>query len=354
MNNKTILFLFTELSAYVLACFRYACENEFIIHVVNYPTNSNAPFQLEKSFKKSLFFHSKTQFNTKKKINDLVLEIDPKLIFVSGWMDKDYFKFSLDRNYRYKKILLLDNTWLGSLKQNFWSLIFKYMFKSAFHGVWVPGDEHKLYARKLGFNSDEIHDGLYTCDTKLFNSLYLNTQLQKKSNFPKIFLFVGRYDNVKGLRELWSSFINAVEMNNFNWELWCVGTGKLWSSRVKHPLIKHFGFVQLEELKEIIQDAGVYILPSKYEPWGVTLHEMVSSGMPVLISENIGSKIYFFKEKINGMSFSHSKKNDLENKIYNMIKLSNHELFVMGQESVSLSKSFSLDSWLATLNKIYD
>ena len=72
--------------------------------------------------------------------------------------------------------------------------------------------------------------------------------------------------------------------------------------------IKHFGFVQPEQLKEIIQESGIYILPSRYEPWGVSLHEMVSSGMPVLISENIGSKTYFLKESINGISFSHSKK----------------------------------------------
>ena len=87
-----------------------------------------------------------------------------------------------------------------------------------------------------------------------------------------------------------------------------VGTGKLWDSRVIHPLIKHFGFVQPENLKDIIQDTGIYVLPSKYEPWGVSLHEMVSSGMPVLISENIGSKIYFLKEKLTECPFRIPKK----------------------------------------------
>ena len=81
---------------------------------------------------------------------------------------------------------------------------------------------------------------------------------------------------------------------------------------------------------------------------------MVSSGMPILISENIGSKIYFLKEKINGMSFSHSKENDLEYKLYKLINLSNEELFEMGQESVNLSNKFSLNRWLDTLNKFYD
>jgi glycosyltransferase involved in cell wall biosynthesis len=354
MNNKTVLFLFTELSGYILACFNFASENGYNVHVVNYPINSDAPFEIEKQEKKTLFFHSKKKFNTNKKLNDFVLELSPGIIFVSGWMDKQYFKFSTDKNNSFKKILLLDNTWLGSLKQNLWSFLFKNRFKNAFQGVWTPGHEHKTYANKLGFKDVEIQNGFYTCDTNLFNSFYLNNHLQKQSNFPKNFLYVGRYDDVKGIRHLWNSFINVVEKNNFNWELWCVGTGKMWDSRVKHPLIKHFGFVQPDKLIEIVQDAGIYILPSKYEPWGVSLHEMVSLGMPVLISENIGSKIYFFKEKINGMSFSHLKENDLENKIYQMINLSKEELFEMGRESVNLSKKFSLDSWLETLNKFYD
>jgi hypothetical protein len=54
------------------------------------------------------------------------------------------------------------------------------------------------------------------------------------------------------------------------------------------------------------------------------------------------------------MSFSHSIKNDLEDKMISMMNLSNQELFVMGQESVNLSNYFSLESWLKTLNKLYD
>ena len=354
MNNKTILFLYTELSGYVLACFNFACENGYNVHVVNYPINSDAPFKFEKLIKKRLFFYNKNQFINTKKLNDFVLELNPGLILVSGWMDKLYFKFSSKINNTHKKILLLDNSWSNSLKQNLWSLLFNYRFKSSFQGIWVPGDVHKTYAKKLGFKDEEIYNGLYTCNTNLFNSFHLNTKLQKKSNFPRRFLYVGRYDEVKGLRNLWNSFIHVVEKNDFQWELWCVGTGKLWNSRPQHPLIKHFGFVQPKELKKIIQDTGVYVLPSIYEPWGVSLHEMVSSGMPVLISENIGSKVYFLKEKINGLSFSHSIKNDLEDKIYNIMNLSNEELFVMGQESVNLSNKISLDSWLNTLNILYD
>ena len=63
--NNTVLFLFTELSGYVLACFNYASENGFNVHVVNYPVNKDAPFELEKSEKE-------TSVNTKLKKVELV------------------------------------------------------------------------------------------------------------------------------------------------------------------------------------------------------------------------------------------------------------------------------------------
>ena len=103
MNNKTVLFLFTELSGYVLACFNYASENGFNVHVINYPVNPDAPFELEKLGKKTLIFHNKNHFNTIEKLNNFILELDPGLIFVSGWMDKLYFKFSTEKKIVLKK-----------------------------------------------------------------------------------------------------------------------------------------------------------------------------------------------------------------------------------------------------------
>ena len=172
----------------MLSCFKNASVNGFETHVVNYQTNSEAPFEIDKSINKLLFFHNKSHFDTLKKLNDLVVELNPKLIFVSGWMDKLYFKFSIDTSNKYKKILLLDNTWLGSLKQNLWSFYFKYKYKDSFKAVWIPGNGHNRYANKLGFKDNEIYDGLYTCDTKLFNSFYLNSYIHKKDNFPKSFV----------------------------------------------------------------------------------------------------------------------------------------------------------------------
>ena len=130
--------------------------------------------------------------------------------------------------------------------------------------------------------------------------------------------------------------------------MWCVGTGELWGNRIIDENIKHFGFIQPKNLSEIVSKSDVYVMPSKYEPWGVSLHEIISFGKPVLVSENVGSSYCFVKNHINGFVFSYSKKNDFINKMRNMMKLSNNELHNMGKESVHLSKVFSKNLWLDT------
>ena len=78
----------------------------------------------------------------------------------------------------------------------------------------------------------------------LMKSLSLSDlQKLKKINFPKRFLFVGRYIKRKGLLDLWESFVQLQEESPNDWELWCVGKGPLYKDRIIHPKIKHFGFV---------------------------------------------------------------------------------------------------------------
>ena len=95
-------------------------------------------------------------------------------------------------------------------------------------------------------------------------------------------------------------------------------------------------------------------MPSKFEPWGVVLHEMVTSGMPILVSDQVGSMHTFLDNNVNGMSFSYTKKEDLKNKLLKFMHLSDQELLKMGEESVLLSKKITPVKWIEMLNQIYD
>ncbi len=346
---KRILFLYTELSGYIVNCLGFAEKDGYNIHVVKYPLNNEAPFNFEPYSNINLY--ERESFKSFLEFKELVVKLNPELIFISGWIDKWYLKIVKSSSIYSKNILMIDTPWKNSIKQKLWSHYFSLCKKRYFDYVWIPGQPQYKYAKKLGFRALNIFKGLYTCDEEVFNKTNTNNDNNSKI---RTFLYVGRYVKEKGIIELWQTFQKANAEIKPKWQLWCVGTGELWGNRIIDENIKHFGFIQPKNLSEIVSKSDVYVMPSKYEPWGVSLHEMISFGKPVLVSENVGSSYCFVKNHINGFVFSYSKKNDFINKMRNMMKLSNNELHNMGKESVHLSKVFSKNLWLDTLNKIYD
>jgi glycosyltransferase involved in cell wall biosynthesis len=135
-----------------------------------------------------------------------------------------------------------------------------------------------------------------------------------------------------------------------DWELWCLGTGDL--KPVEHPKIKHFGFVQPLELNQFIKESGVFVLPSRFEPWGVVVHEFAAAGFPLLLSDAVGAKEQFLKIGQNGFSFKENSVSQLKSALTKYIQLSNQDLVKMAQVSNELSKSITPETWVKTISKI--
>ena len=61
-------------------------------------------------------------------------------------------------------------------------------------------------------------------------------------------------------------------------------------------------FVQPHDMPDLFARASVFVLPSNYEPWGVVIHEALSSGMPVLCSDKCGAAYDLLdKESVNSL-----------------------------------------------------
>jgi glycosyltransferase involved in cell wall biosynthesis len=332
----------------MLNCILLASKSGFDINVVRYPLNIEAPFDFK--IPNNITLYDREDFSSSKDLIDLVNTHNPQLLFVSGWIDKLYLKVIRSFKVKSKIILLIDTPWYGTIKQKVWSFIFRKVYKKCFIHIWIPGKPQRIYAEKLGFSSNNIFEGLYTCNTNLFN---IESFIGSNNLMPKRILFVGRYVEQKAIIELCENFININSNLIEKWQLWCVGTGNLWNERVLDDNIKHYGFVQPKDLPEIISKCQVYTLPSKYEPWGVSLHEMISMGKAVLVSDNVGSSYCFVNENLNGFVFSHKINNDFSEKLSKIMKLSLEEINEMGKESVHLSKAFTEDKWVSTLNNMY-
>ena len=342
MSRKTVLFLYTEFSSYLECCINELLNSSTIdFHLVRYPVNKEAPFHFNNL---NFSCYCRSEFNSKKELLNFTLKLNPDLLLVSGWIDKDYLYVASNIKTSLK-IMAMDTQWRGSIKQRVFSKFTFNYFTKRFNYIWVPGERQKKFAKKIGFNSENILTDFYSCDVSLFKNYYLKSIDSKRDDYPKVFLFFGRYIPNKCINELCEIFKEISFEQDHDWQLWCVGKGDQWDNRITHPKIKHWGFLQPSQLNELISKCGVYVLPSKFEPWGVSLHEFVSAGFPIIASDKVGSADKFLKNKLNGFLFNSASKNGLKEAMLRMMQMSSEEMLAMSKESLILSKKITPEIW---------
>ncbi len=340
------LFLYTEIAEYFIACCNELSKHGEV-HIVRWPVNKEAPFQFQIS--NNIKVYDKNNYSSVQ-LEELIKTIDPSIIICSGWIDKLYLKITKTYFKKIPTVMTCDTHWRGTFKQRLATLVSRFTLMKMFSYAWVPGQIQKTYALKLGFDSKNIITGFYSCDLPYFESIY-NSQIEKKGiEFPKRFLYVGRYYEFKGIKELWQAFIELqVEAPN-EWELWCLGIGDIMP--IDHPKIKHFGFVQPKDLPSFTLQTGVFVLPSRYEPWGVVVHEFAAAGFPLLISAEVGAKEQFLRDGENGFEFEAGSVSSIKLALNKIMKKNSNELYAMSLKSNELSKSISPKTWTESLLKI--
>jgi len=247
-----------------------------------------------------------------------------------------------------------DTRWTGSWKQRVAALISPVLARSAYSDVWVTGKAQGLYAEKLGYSNENIHYGFYSADVNKFKANADALKSVKSVHYPKRFLFMGRYIESKGIVELVNAFIEMQSEKPNDWELWCCGTGELDPLPIEHEKVKHFGFVQVKDVTSYTEQTGVFVLPSHFEPWGVVVHEMALSGMPMLLSSNIGAAEMFLEEGKNGYKFTAESRDALKHGLGRFMSMSDQELMAMGKESARIGLNHDPDKWSAVLESIVE
>lgn len=157
-----------------------------------------------------------------------------------------------------------------------------------------------------GFPNEKVHTIVHSIETQQCN---INKYLGK--NERDYYCYVGRLSHEKGLMTL----IKAA--NQLNFRLLIIGDGPLRTSleSVSNKNIEFLGFLEWNELKEIVKKARFCVAPSEwYEVLGLVNIESLCLGVPVL-GANIGSIPSLIKEGVNGYTFKSGSVTDLVDKI---------------------------------------
>jgi glycosyltransferase involved in cell wall biosynthesis len=190
------------------------------------------------------------------------------------------------------RVVVMDHQWLGTPKQWLGRLTRHFYIQRAFDAAWLPGDEQAMFARHLGFDQHEIITGLYTCEDAFFTG----PQAQPKNAF----VFTGRLVDTKGVDVLAAAYRKYREVAKDPWPLKVVGMGPMDEELKAIEGTELLGFVMPKDLPAVLEDAGSLLLPSRFEPWGVVVHEAIASGLSVICTSACGSASRLVNDGYNG------------------------------------------------------
>lgn len=185
------------------------------------------------------------------------------------------------------------------------------------------------------------------------NILVQKSKRLRKNKNSTIFLWVGRFDKIKGVDILLKAF-KAAETIKKNISLQLVGYGfeeavykKLAKSLELGKTVKFFSKKNRKELRSFYQKADVFILPSYSEGLSLTLLEAMAAKLPVIVT-NVGDNRNFVKQGYNGFIIPPGDISALADAI---LKAARHQSLVeLGKNGYNTVKSFT---WINTAKQIY-
>jgi len=334
-----IIYLYPEVMGYTVATIKALADLGCEVHVVHWDEKKLTPYNMPDF---SLFHKYPRAHQSFDSLKELINKISPKITVVPAWQDSTYLRISRWLRSHDKIVVSgLDQQWQASPKQKLASVLGKFrFFKRYFSHIWVCGVYQYEFARKIGYDKNEIIYDLYSADVSLFSNIFQRRLLIDSNDYPHRFLYVGRYEPVKGLNDLILAWQN-LSTNRRNWQLHLVGSGSLRDSLYHTEGIVVKDFMQPEELAVEVQNAGCFVMPSIKEPWGVVAHEMAASGLPMVVSDAVGSSNAFLISGYNGYTYESTNLYQLEYCLNRIINHTNDDLIKMGYASHNLSKKIS-------------
>lgn len=294
-----IVFCWSDISGYMVACWRALHElSEVELFVLAFQARTETAFADQLMGEIPCHLLNLQERNDVALIEQLVVTQAPDVVVLGGWFHTPYRQLTSAAGLEKVAFVMgMDTQWRGDLRQRVAPLILR-SFLQRIKLVVVTGERSWQYARYLGVPSVRIMRGLYGIDYNQWSRVWKERQ---QDAWPRQFLFVGRYIEAKGIDVLFAAYLEYRTRVPDPWPLVCCGQGPLAERLKGQTGIEDRGFVQPTNLQNIWKSAGAFILPSRFEPWGVALVEAAAAGLPVICTFACGSAVEIVRDGYNGL-----------------------------------------------------
>lgn len=278
-----------------------------------------------------------------------------------------------------KKIKHLDSDIIISTRYTFSKLLGKYGKKDCIKIAQEHNhhNNNKKYIKKV-VNSLKNIDYFMPVSQELTE--FYSKQLKNKQNkcyyiphgleyFPKKcanientqIISVGRLDPIKGFPDLIDIF-KTIEPQCPNWTLNIVGSGKQYDelkNKISELNLENKVFLlggkNKDELNKIFSNSSIYVMTSYSESFGLVLLEAASFGIPLVAYDSAQGANEIIKNGENGFLISNRNKNEMINKILDLIN-SSELRYNLGQAGRLLANNHTEENiqkkWEIFLNEI--
>jgi glycosyltransferase involved in cell wall biosynthesis len=165
-------------------------------------------------------------------------------------------------------------------------------------GFLVPGRASRAYLRSLGVADGRIHGAPNAIDFQVFAECVEAERAHRDALRARlglegcVFLYAGRFEREKGLDVLLAA------MDGVEGQLIAAGSGPLEPELGRRARV--VGQLNRDELVPWYAAADVLVLPSRSEPWGMTLNEGAAAGLPLVATDAVGAAHDLIEQGANG------------------------------------------------------
>jgi glycosyltransferase involved in cell wall biosynthesis len=293
-----IVICWPQISGYMAACWRALARCEGVsLFVLAFSAERDAAFSHATMAGLSCELLDPIKRHDSAYVHLRVAAQSPDVIVIPGWLHAPYSALAMDPAFASVSFVMgIDTPFSGSLRQRVARLKIGRLI-DRMDLVVVAGERAFQLARYLKVPEGKILRGVYGYDDELLPYV----QQERQPDWPRSFLYVGRYVQDKAIDVLLEGYAQYRKEVDGPWPLTCCGTGPMATAVAGAPGVTNLGFVQPTELPRILLHHGVFVLASRLEPWGVALAEAMASGLPAICTEACGASIDLVRHLHNGM-----------------------------------------------------
>jgi glycosyltransferase involved in cell wall biosynthesis len=165
-------------------------------------------------------------------------------------------------------------------------------------GCLVPGRASRAYLEGLGVAGARIFEAPNAIDFRVFAERVAAERADRDGLRARlglegcVVLYAGRFEREKGIDVLMDA------MDGVDARLVAAGSGPLESELRRQARV--VGQLRRDELVPWYAAADVLVLPSRSEPWGMTLNEGAAAGLPLVATNAVGAAHDLIEPGANG------------------------------------------------------